>query len=141
MTTTRTKAALAAACLAMALTQSACSSSPDTAEANAAYCEGAEKVQSEVETLATLVKGDGSADMVKTQWGAVQAAIEANSVPLSQLSNAVKDDIAAAEDALTAAIDAIPEGATPAEAAPQYQAAIDAYTASITTVQQEVGCS
>jgi hypothetical protein len=139
MKITRTAAALAG--IGLALSLSACSSSGDTSDANAAYCEGAAKVQTEVDTMAGLIQDGSSVDLVKAQWGAVQAAIEANSVPLSQLTKSVQEDIAAADDALTAAVAAIPEGTPPAEAAPQYKAAIDAYNTAITTVKAEVGCS
>jgi hypothetical protein len=141
MIVTRTTAGLCAIGLSLALTLSACSSSTDTAEANAAYCEGVAKVQTEVESMQALIKSGASPEAVKTQWGAVQAAIEANSVPLSQLDKAVQEDIAAADDALTQAIEAIPEGTPLAEAAPEYQAAIDAFGASMSTVRAEVGCS
>jgi hypothetical protein len=136
---TRTTAALAG--IALALSLSACSSSTDTAEANAAWCEGAAKVQSEVETMASLIKDGSSADLVKAQWGAVQAAIEANSVPLSQLTNAVQEDISAAYGTFTDAIEAIPSDVPPSEAAPQYEAAIDGWTTDMDDVKAEVGCS
>lgn len=141
MIVTRTTAALCGIGLALALSLSACSSSTDTAEANAAYCAGVAKVQTEVDTMAALIKDGSSAEAVKTQWGAVQAAIEANSVPLSQLEKSVQEDMAAADDALTQAIAAIPEGTPLAESAPEYQAAIDAYSASMATIRTEVGCS
>ena len=139
MNITRTTAALAGICLALSL--SACSSSPDTQEANTAYCEGASKVESEVDTMRTLIDSGASADAVKAQWGAVQAAIEANSVPLSQLEDATQEDAGAAYEAFTAAIEAIPADTPPSEAAPEYKAAIDGLTADVEAVKAEVGCS
>jgi len=135
----RTTAALAG--IALALSLSACSSSTDTAEANAAYCEGAAKVQTEVQKMEALIDSGSSADLVKTQWGAVQAAIEANSVPLSQLEDAAQEDIATAYDTFTAAIEAIPSDIAPSEAAPQYAAAIDGLTSDLEGVKAEVGCT
>jgi hypothetical protein len=135
----RTTAALAG--ITLALSMSACSSSTDTAEANAAYCEGAAKVQTEVQKMEALIDGGSSADLVKTQWGAVQAAIEANSVPLSQLEDAAQEDIATAYDTFTAAIEAIPSDIAPSEAAPQYAAAIDGLTSDLEGVKAEVGCT
>lgn len=135
----RTTAALAG--IALALSMSACSSSTDTAEANAAYCEGAAKVQTEVQKMEALIDSGSSADLVKTQWGAVQAAIEANSVPLSQLEDAAQEDISTAYDTFTAAIEAIPSDIAPSEAAPQYAAAIDGLTSDLEGVQAEVGCT
>lgn len=139
MSISRTAAALAGICLALSL--SACTSSTDTEEANAAYCEGASKVESEVDKMAALIKDGSSAELVKAQWGAVQAAIEANSVPLSQLEDAVQEDVGAAYDSFTSAVEAIPADAPPSEAAPQYEAAIAGFTADIDAVKTEVGCS
>ena len=139
MNTTRTAAALAG--LGLVLSLSACSSS-DTADANAAYCEGASKVESEVaDDGGTSSSSGASADAVKAQWGAVQAAIEANAVPLTQLEDAVQEDVSAAYDTFTTAIEAIPADIPPSEAAPQYTAAIDGFTADIEAVKAEVGCS
>jgi hypothetical protein len=139
MNVTRTTAALAGICLALSL--SACTSSADTDEANAAWCEGAAKVESEIATMEGLVASGASADAVKTQWGAVQAAIEANSVPLSQLTNAVQEDLGQAYDTFSAAIEAIPSDTPPSESAPEYQAAIDGLTSDVDAVKAEVGCS
>jgi Cys-tRNA synthase (O-phospho-L-seryl-tRNA:Cys-tRNA synthase) len=138
MNTTRTAAVLAGLGLALSLT--ACSSS-DTADANAAYCEGASKIESEVQTMESLIGSGASADAVKAQWGAVQAAIEANSVPLTQLEAAVQEDVSAAYDTFTTAIEAIPADIPPSEAAPQYKAAIDGFTTDVEAVKSEVGCS
>ena len=78
---------------------------------------------------------------MKAQWGAVQAAIEANSVPLSQLGTRRRRTSSAAYDTFTAAIEAIPADTPPSEAAPQYKAAIDGFTTDIDAVKAEVGCS
>jgi hypothetical protein len=139
MTITRAAAALAA--IGLTLSLSGCSSSGDLEDANAAYCQGAATVQAEVDKMATLIKGGTSTELVKAQWGAVQAAIEANSVPLSQLSDAAKQDVSTAYDTFTAAIEAIPGDIPASESAPQYQAAIDGLTTDIQGVKAEVGCS
>ncbi len=138
MNTTRTVAVLAG--IGLVLSLSGCSST-DTADANAAYCEGAAKVESEIDMLSALLDDGSSSELVRAQWNAVEAAIEANSVPLSQLSDAAQEDISAAYDTFTAAVDAIPEDLPPSEAAPQYKAAIDGLTSDIESVQAEVGCS
>lgn len=138
MITTRTAAALAG--IGLVLSLSGCSST-DTAEANAAYCEGAAKVQTEVDSMSALIDAGSSADLVKVQWNKVQAAIQANSVPLSQLTDAAQEDVSAAYDAFTAAVEAIPSDLPPSETAPQYQAAIEALTTDVEAVQAEIGCS
>lgn len=138
MITARTAAAFSG--IGLVLSLSGCSST-DTAEVNAAYCEGAAAVQTEVDAMAALVDNGSSADLVKAQWNKVQAAIQANSVPLSQLSDAVQEDISGAYDTFTAAVEAIPSDLPPSETAPQYQVAIDGLTTDLETVQAEVGCS
>ena len=140
MITLRAAAATLAG-LGLALSLSGCSSSTDTADANAAWCEGAAKVETEVNELTALLENGSSTDLVKQQWNSVQSAIEANSVPLSQLPDAVQDDAAAAYDTLAAAVEAIPSDLPPAEAAPQYQAAIDAFATDMQSVKEEAGCS
>jgi hypothetical protein len=140
MITLRAVSILAGMGLALAL--SGCSSSDtDSAEANAAWCEGAAKVETEVDELTALIENGSSTDLVKQQWNSVESAIQANSVPLSQLSDSVQDDAAAAYDALAAAVEAIPSDLPPSEAAPQYQAAIEAFAADIQSVKEDVGCS
>ena len=138
MITPRAAGALAGFGLALALT--GCSST-DTADANAAWCEGAATVQTEVDKMATLIENGSSTDLVKTQWNAVEAAIEANSVALSQLEDSAKQDVSAAYDSFTAAVGAIPSDLPPSEAAAQYKAAVDAFTTDMQSVSAEVGCS
>lgn len=138
MSTTRTAAVLVG--IGVVLSLSGCSST-DTAEANAAYCEGSAAVQAEVDAMAALIESGSSVDLVKAQWNQVQAAIEANSVPLSQLSEAAQDDISTAYDTFTSAVEAIPADLPISEAAPQYDAAIEGLSTDIAAVQDEVGCS
>jgi hypothetical protein len=139
MNLARTTAALAGIALAVSL--SACSSSPDTAEANATWCEGAAKVETEIEKMSTLVEGGATQDVLSAQFGAVQAAIEANSVPLSQLEDAVQEDIDQAYGTFTTAVDAIPADAPASDAASAYKAAIDGFTSDIDAVKADLGCS
>lgn len=140
MNFTRTAAAVAG--LGLALSMSACSSSStDTAEANAAYCEGSADVQAEFEKLEALIKSEAPTEAVKTQRDFVQSAIQANSVPLSQLSSAVQTDVQAANDAFTEAVGAIDDEAPVSETAPSYVAAIDAWNESVDAIDAEVGCA
>lgn len=134
-------AAAAVAGLGLALSMSACSSSStDTADANAAYCEGSADVQQEIDKMEALIVSGAPTEEVKEQRDFVQSAIQANSVPLSQLQSALQEDIEAANDAFTTAVDAIPDDAPLTETAPSYAAAIDAWKASIETIDSEVGC-
>ncbi len=137
--TARAAAPLASISLALCLT--ACSSSDSVADANAAYCQGAQAVQTQFEDLKSLIESGAPAEALKEQRDVVQSAIQANSVPLSQLQGSVKTQIGAANDAFDQAVAAIPDDATPAEAAGSYKAAIDAYAASVDAVESELGCS
>lgn len=137
-----TRIAAAVAGLGLALSMSACSSSStDTADANAAYCEGSAKVQSEIDKLEALIVSGAPAEEVKSQRDFVQSAIQANSVPLSQLQSAVQTDVEAANDAFTESVEAIDEDAPLTETAPSYIAAIDAWNTSVDTIDAEVGCA
>lgn len=136
-----TRAAAAAAGIGLALSLSACSSSASVEDTNAAYCEGAAKVQSQLDELVTLIDNGAPTTAIKDQRDLVESAIQANSVPLSQLTNSVQTELEAANDAFNDAIEAIPEDAAPAEAASSYKAAVEAYEAAVAAVDSEVGCS
>jgi hypothetical protein len=137
MITTKGATALAGLGLALPLALAGCSSS-DPVDTSAAWCQGAASVAQELDELATLVENGSSTDLVKTQLNAVEAAIEANSVPLTQLPDDAQAEVAAAYDAFGAAVAAIPEDAAPAEASAQYREAITALDADIEAVESEV---
>ncbi len=138
MITSRAVAAFAGIGLALCL--SACSSSESVTDTNAAYCEGAATVQSQFQELETLIESGAPTEALKEQRDLVQSAIQANSVPLSQLQDSVKTEIEAANDAFDQAVAAIPDDAAPAEAASSYKAAIDTYVAAVGEVESELGC-
>ena len=94
MITSRAAAAIAG--IGLALSLSACSSSESVEDTNAAYCEGATAVQTQFEELKSLIESGAPADALKNQRDLVQSAIQANSVPLSQLQDSVKTEIEAA---------------------------------------------
>jgi len=139
MITSRAAAAIAG--IGLALSLSACSSSESVEDANAAYCEGATAVQTQFEELKSLIESGAPTEALKEQRDLVQSAIQANSVPLSQLQDSVKTEIEAANDAFDEAVAAIPDDATPAEAASSYTAAIEAYDTAVTEIESELGCS
>ena len=84
-----------------------------------------------MDKLEALIVSGAPTEEVKAQRDFVQSAIQANSVPLSQLQSAVQEDVEAANDAFTEAVEAIDEDAPLTETAPSYAAAIDAWNASI----------
>jgi hypothetical protein len=134
----------AVAGLALALALSGCSSdttdTTDTTDTNAAWCTGAATVESELTKMATLIDEGSPTDAVKAQWGAVQAAIEATTVPLTQLEDSTQQQISAAYDALSTSVEAIPSDAPTSETAPQYKAAIEEFTTEMQSIEDEV-CS
>ena len=136
-----TRAAAAVAGIGLILSLAACSSSDDLAETNAQYCEGAEQVQSELDKLGSLVVSGASTDALKQQRDFVQSAIQANSVPLAQLTQSVQTEIETAHDTLIDSLEAVPDEATPSEVATAYQAAIEEYESSVSDVESELGCT
>jgi ABC-type transporter Mla subunit MlaD len=140
MFTKRTAAAVAG--IGLALSLSACSSSGDTAETNAAYCESAANVQTEVAALRTLVTGgDATVDQVQEQRDAIASAVQDAQKQAGSLADSVQADIKAADDTFDAALQAIPGDATLPQAAASYAAAIQAWDASVKAIRTEVGCS
>ena len=140
MFTKRTAAAVAG--IGLALSLSACSSSGDTAETNAAYCESAANVQTEVAALRTLVTGgDATVDQVQEQRDAIASAVQDAQDQAGSLADSVQADIKAADDTFDAALQAIPGDATLVQAAASYAAAIQAWDASVKAIRTEVGCS
>jgi len=140
MFTKRTAAAVAG--IGLALSLSACSSSGDTAETNAAYCGSAANVQTEVAALRTLVTGgDATVDQVQEQRDAIASAVQDAQKQAGSLADSVQADIKAADDTFDAALQAIPGDATLVQAAASYAAAIQAWDASVKAIRAEVGCS
>ena len=140
MFTKRTAAAVAG--IGLALSLSACSSNGDTAETNAAYCESAANVQTEVAALRTLVTGgDATVDQVQEQRDAIASAVQDAQKQAGSLADSVQADIKAADDTFDAALQAIPGDATLVQAAASYAAAIQAWDASVKAIRTEVGCS
>lgn len=140
MFTKRTAAAVAG--IGLALSLSACSSSGDTADTNAAYCESAANVQTEVASLKTLVTG-GSAtvDQVQEQRDVIASAVQDAQKQAESLADSIQADVKAADDTFEAALQAIPGDATLPQAAASYAAAIQAWDASVKAIRTEVGCS
>ena len=140
MFTKRTAAAVAG--IGLALSLSACSSSGDTAETNAAYCGSAANVQTEVAALRNLVTGgDATVDQVQEQRDAIASAVQDAQKQAGSLADSVQADIKAADDTFDAALQAIPGDATLVQAAASYAAAIQAWDASVKAIRTEVGCS
>lgn len=142
MSTARTiTATLAGLGLGLALSLSACSSDDDTAETSAQYCTSSAAAQAEVAELRTLVTGgQATIDEVKAQVQTIGAATATASEDAGDLADSVKADITAADEAFDDAIAAIPGDATLTEAAAAYQAAIDAWDASMVSIRTEAGC-
>jgi hypothetical protein len=134
-------AAASLAAIGLALSLTACSTDDSVEDINAEYCAGQAKVQEEVDELQALIATDATTEELKAQRDFVLSAIQANSVPVSQLSQEVRDEVEAADAAFTEAVNAIPDSATPAEAAVSYAAAIDAWETAVGEVASETGCS
>ena len=140
MNITRTTAALAG--IGLALSLSGCSSSTDTAEANAAYCEGAAKVETEVDKMAAPDRerqlgraGEGPVGCGPGRHrGELGPALPAGGRGAGgRLPRPTTPSLPPSRRS--------PSDVPPSEAAPQYEAAIDGLTTDIEAVKAEVGCS
>lgn len=127
-----------AAVLALAL--SGCSSN-STADTNQAYCDAVTSAQSEVSQLKSLITGgDATLDDVRSQADAVRDAADQAGSGADSLSESVRADIAAANEAFDKAVGDIPGDATLVQAAAQYQDAVRAWEESVQQIRTEVGC-
>jgi len=134
------RAALMLAGLGLAVSLTACSSNDDTTETNAEYCAASATVQSEVAKLKTLVTSNATIDEINDQKQAVATALAQADDAADGVAESVRTDIIAADKAFDEAIDDIPNDATLAEAKAPYQAAIDAWNASMASIRSELGC-
>lgn len=131
----------AAAALGLALSLSACSEE-STTDANATYCEKQAAVQAEVAGLRSLVtSGDATVEQVQEQREAIAAALDDSQGAAGGLADSVRNDVQAADDTFTSAVDAIPGDASLATAAQDYASAIQAWNASVDSIRAEVGCN
>jgi hypothetical protein len=135
--------------IGLAISLTACSSAEDDAAANASessdvaaqYCAGAEKVGVELDRLVTLIDEGAPSQALKEQRDFVLSAIQANAVPLSQLPDATKQELDAANTQFADEVQAVPEDATPEDASASFQQAVDTLEASVADAEAELGCS
>lgn len=135
--------------IGLAVSLSACSSDEDqpagetspTVDAAAAYCEGADKVQTELDALIALIDEGAPTLALKEQRDFVLSAIQANAVPLSQLPESIQVDLDAANTAFVDSVQAVSEDATPSDASASYLEAVETLEASVQDAEAEIGCS
>ena len=141
-TTRRIAAALAG--IGIVLMVSACASTPttDATTANEAYCASSASVRSELVTLKDMVtSGDATRNEISDQAQVVLDAAVVARKDSNNLTESVRADIQAADEAFRDAILAIPSTtSTAAEAAEAYKTAIDAYDTSIDTTRAALDC-
>jgi uncharacterized protein YukE len=125
-----------AAVLALAL--SGCAS--DTADANQEYCDAVASAQSEMTQLKTLITDRATADEIRDQAQSVRDAADQARSGADSLSETIRGDIEAANEAFDKAVDDIPGDATLVQAAAQYQDAVRAWEESVQQIRTEVGC-
>ena len=139
MKITRTTAALAG--IGLALSLSACSSSADTTDANAAYCEGAAKVQ-------TRGRHDGGPDQGRQLRRAGEGPVgrgpgrhrgELGSALPADRSRS-QEDIAAAYDTFTQAVAGDPRRYSAGRGGPAVRGG-DRWLTPTSSVKTEVGCT
>ena len=136
---------IALAGLGLVLTASACGSTAitdATPSAEAAYCTSSEAVLSELGALKDMVaSGDSTRNEISDQGQVVVDAAVTAYKDSNDLSEAVRADIQAADEAFREAIRAIPSStSTVSEATQAYQAAMDAYNISMDAARASLGC-
>lgn len=109
-------------------------------EASADYCSSIETLESELESLRSLVGGDGTLDDIEAQRDAVGEAFDASAEAAGDLEESVSAAASSANEEFQDAVAAIPGDATLTEAAGQYAAAARQYLASLATVASDAGC-
>lgn len=141
-TTQRIAAALAG--IGMLLSVSACASTTttDATTANEAYCASSASVRSELVTLKDMVSsGDATRNEISDQAQVVLDAAVVARKDSNNLTESVRADVLAADEAFRDAILEIPSTtSTAAEAAEAYKAAIDAYYTSTDTARAALDC-
>lgn len=135
-----TRIAAAVACISLAVSLSACSSTEDAADANEAFCTSVATVQTEVATLKALVATDATVEDVQDQRDAVAKAVADAGDEIEGLADSVKAEVETANEAFADAVDAIPTDVPLSEARAQYNAAVLAWDKAILSIRTEVGC-
>lgn len=134
------RAAVAVAGLGLALSLTACSSNDDTTENNASYCAASATLQTEIAELKTLITSNATVDQINDQRKVVAEALADADEAAEDVADSVRAEIIAADKAFDEALEDIPNDATLAEAKAPYQAAIDAWNASMASIRSELGC-
>lgn len=133
--------ALSLASLGLVAGLGACSSDPSTADANAAFCDANATVQAEVSSLKSLVlSGDATRESLSEQVDQIKSAASSSDAQASTLADSVRDDVEAANEAFSAAVEAIPSDASLTEAAAAYRSALADWESAISQVRTDVGC-
>jgi hypothetical protein len=134
-------AAASFAAVALAGSLAACSSN-DTEQANESFCAAHEGVRTQVEALQALAtSGGATVTDVRNQAAATVKSVQAAEVQAQDLTEAVRTDIQAADQAFAEAIAAIPQDASQQEGLQAYQAAAQAWGQSMAAIRAEVGCT
>lgn len=116
-------------------------SSPDTAEANAKWCDDLAHVQGEIQTLKVMVgTGVATVDQVEDQVNDVRNGVQSLSLAGADRSQAAVRDVQAAQAKFDQAIDDIPGTASVTDAKAAYRAALEAYLTDVRATATELGC-
>ena len=129
-----------AAAAGLVLSLGACSSD-DTADTNAAFCDSAANLSTQVDSLASMITG-GSAtvEQIQDQRQQVKDAAADVKSNAQDLDSAVRSDVDSANEAFDSSVGDIPTDQSLKEAAPAYASAVGTYETSIQSINSTVGC-
>ena len=137
----RRQLAAIVAVVALGLTLAGCSSTPDSEEANTAFCTNAAELQVETTKLQALViEGNSTLADVQAQADKVEAAYNETIEAGEDVAENTVSDLEAAYKTYEDAIAAIPSDATVDQAKAAYRAALTDYLAAVAKAHSTNGC-
>ena len=129
-----------AAAAGLVLSLGACSSE-DTTDANAAFCDSAANLSTQVDSLASMVTGGtATVEQIQDQRQQVKDAAAEVKSNAEDLNSAVQSDVDSANEAFDSSVGDIPTDQSLKQAAPAYASAVSAYETSIQSINSTVGC-
>jgi len=126
---------------AMSLPLLAACSSDSVEDSSAEFCNDLTTLEAEVTSMKSLVASNATLEQIQDQEDVVADAWSDVRDSAENLNSAVSDDAESAADDFQSALGDIPGDATLTEAAPQYDAAVEAYLQSLAGISSEADCA
>lgn len=129
-----------AAAAGLVFSLGACSSE-STEDANAAFCDSAANLSTQVDSLGSMVTGGtATVEQIQDQRQNVKDAAADVKSSAQDLDSAVQSEIDSANEAFDSSVSDIPSDQSLKQAAPAYASAVATYNSSIQSINSTVGC-